>query len=908
MTYRGSLPHDQGSGFNGQHNMNNQYMQNGFDDGYEAWSSLNSPQLQPQYQSAMFVAPVDYHSNQSNQQSHNHHNHHNHHHNALQRQQQQQRQHMQTQNANYQFQSYNPSFDQIPAGGYQQNNANSSAQMMPSAQAQQPFQQPPNHQPYSQTNDWQHMPPPMPVPSPSFQQSQPLAPSPTPTPTPTQMQMQQQNQIPQRVNSPAMAQSPQYAARELVPNNHNRHASVTTRIDQAANRVSASPRLTSHTVTRSPSVSSTRSPALMPALIPHHHDTNSLLLCVAEDMFAKAKEGCQRVAETLDDQSLHEYQKLVATGLGCYEVALGSNKLAPRLEAIVRLRYANILCDETNNVMEAETALTKGITLCERNRFADLKYGMQFLQVKLLFSQRKGRAAMIAVDARIRDAEVLKHIHWVYAYRFLKSTFYLQSSSPTETHALENLRAITTLASQRGDRTIFVVASLIEGLSHLRVMKEDSIVRIQACIAQAAKYQLEDSVHILQLDVLTLMLDLACSLHQKSSNVIGQKMQALQDRMDASHKDTSWSLTNTDMLLPIRKQPGNAQIISDESGGVLRPGSEYDSNDYLVMSFWNKLEAYTITYTYSSLAFLYQQNRHDPRIFMMWDEALGQLQKTHSHMKGYPHTLEEAIRNEDWRKEAICYLHILRGLHHATSTKWDEVKKCLDQLESMVKPELGSVITLYAMYLSGIYHQGTGDLNTAGVIYRDPAFHLDFDNATQGRRRSAEFDVSLLAAFNLIWIMQEPAHRNDAVTLEMLEQLGPLCIGHPNLEIRTAYNLVIAAVQTNPPIPMTTVKTHLSTALNNAKISGDVQTLSIALNLMRAKLFQSIVGDQALKSAKAASMQAKRSGNTLWMSVADGMLAQSYDVQGQAAEAQKAWQDATNYATQVFQVVKTEDE
>lgn len=70
--------------------------------------------------------------------------------------------------------------------------------------------------------------------------------------------------------------------------------------------------------------------------------------------------------ENVDAQSLHEYQKLVATGLGCLEVVLDSPKLAPRLEAQVRFRYASILCEETNNVMEAETALTKGITLCER--------------------------------------------------------------------------------------------------------------------------------------------------------------------------------------------------------------------------------------------------------------------------------------------------------------------------------------------------------------------------------------------------------------------------------------------------------------------------------------------------------------------------------------------------------------
>jgi hypothetical protein len=48
------------------------------------------------------------------------------------------------------------------------------------------------------------------------------------------------------------------------------------------------------------------------------------------------------------------------------EVALQSNKLWPRLEARLRLRYAGILAEETVNTMEAETALTKGIALCDK--------------------------------------------------------------------------------------------------------------------------------------------------------------------------------------------------------------------------------------------------------------------------------------------------------------------------------------------------------------------------------------------------------------------------------------------------------------------------------------------------------------------------------------------------------------
>ncbi|KAI0416833.1 cohesin loading factor-domain-containing protein [Xylaria grammica] len=844
----------------------------------------------------------------------------------------------QQQHANFQFHGYDPSFDQRPyAQPSPQNGMHPSAQMMQSiqqpiqptnhyvqqqqqqqqqhSQLQQPLPPPPQQrqaplqqQQQPQRMDWQHMPPPVSVASPSpspYQNAQP----------PSQPQVQHQHHMPQHINSPVISHSPQVQHQQhanspvmphsphvpphVIPNNQHRTPSASARIEHVA-RVSASPRLTSQTVTRSPSVSSTRSPALAPVLIPNHQDTTSLLICMAEDFFSKARRGVRDVATTLDERSVHDYQKLIATGLACLEVAIGSNKLTPRLEALARLQYASILCTETNNVMEAETALTKGITLCERNRFADLKYCMHFLQVQLLFSQRKEKAALIAVDARIRDAEVVKHTHWVYAFRFLKTSFYLQSLNPTEAHALENLRAITVLAGQRGDRPIFAVASLLEALSHLRAMKDDAIVRIQACIAQASKYQLEDSMSIMQLDVLQLVLDLACSLQQKSPHMISQKLKALQDKMDASIKNTNWSFQDRQLLLPIHKQATNQQIISPDTSSIVRPGEDGDVYDYLAMSFWSKLEAFTTTYTYSGLALLYQQPRSDKKLFSLWEEALSQLRKNRAKIRGFAHCLEDAVQHVEWETEAACYLHILRGLHLATSTKWDEVQYCMTQLESMVVPTSGSTVVLYSMYLAGVYHQGTGNLDTAIGIYSHPNFSLNVDGTRGGHHKPAEFEVALLATFNLIWIMQDQYYRNDQRTQELLEQIRPLCMDHPNMEIRTAYNLVMAAIQTNPPVPMTAVKTHISTALSNAKNLADVHTLSIALNLMRAKLFQSIVGDQALKSAKAASTQARRSGNTLWMSVADGMLSQSYEVQGAMLEAQKVWHDATRFANQAL--------
>jgi hypothetical protein len=96
-----------------------------------------------------------------------------------------------------------------------------------------------------------------------------------------------------------------------------------------------------------------------------HIETLPLLLYVAEDCFEKANAGAQQVAASMSASEVAEHHKLVATGLGCLNIALKSNKLWPRLEARLCLRYASILVEETTNIMEAETTLTRGISVCE---------------------------------------------------------------------------------------------------------------------------------------------------------------------------------------------------------------------------------------------------------------------------------------------------------------------------------------------------------------------------------------------------------------------------------------------------------------------------------------------------------------------------------------------------------------
>lgn len=216
----------------------------------------------------------------------------------------------------------------------------------------------------------------------------------------------------------------------------------------------------------------------------------------------------------------------------------------------------------------------------------------------------------------------------------------------------------------------------------------------------------------------------------------------------------------------------------------------------------------------------------------------------------------------------------------ATLCDWSKVKKCLDAIkDANSSAEFLDIMTLY---LTGIFYQGTANLPAALVIFKDKRFELEGGKLPKSRVQS---ELAILAALNRIWIMQEPSCTSDAGTAEMVELLRPLCEWNPDLEIRTAFNLVLASCTLNPPLSINQIKSHIQHALSGAQQTYNTQCLSIALNTMRCRLFENVVGEQALKSARAGSAQAKKSGNILWMSVADGMLAQSFEMQGAHEEA-----------------------
>lgn len=90
-----------------------------------------------------------------------------------------------------------------------------------------------------------------------------------------------------------------------------------------------------------------------------------LLISLAEEYFDAAHELAPFVAKCMNEENVEAYEQLIATGLGCLDTALKKVRLSPRVDAKIRLRYAGVLYEETENSMEAEIALSKGIALCE---------------------------------------------------------------------------------------------------------------------------------------------------------------------------------------------------------------------------------------------------------------------------------------------------------------------------------------------------------------------------------------------------------------------------------------------------------------------------------------------------------------------------------------------------------------
>lgn len=329
-------------------------------------------------------------------------------------------------------------------------------------------------------------------------------------------------------------------------------------------------------------------------------DYQKLLLALADEYLTAAYKLGTRANTVENDSDRREYYRLIATGLSCLEALLKRCKLAPEKEATVQLRYASILYEETENIMEAEEALSKGISVCDRYKYFDIKYNMQHLLARVTFS-KNGKAAFKFLEQVIADAKAYQHTAWEYAFRFLKASLHLNMSSSHDLAAAHTqLRFITNIASNHGDKAILAMATLMEAMVYLKEPAESAgYEQAQRALASVRSHQLDPAIaNNPQLTTFISFVDLSCNLQRfypdHAFNSMRNMQSILSELIEGDIADTDGTLA-----LPLSKE--TAPPLNVENG-IVR--SNPDGSLALMFNWMPPHDIYTVGFLMSGIAMM----------------------------------------------------------------------------------------------------------------------------------------------------------------------------------------------------------------------------------------------------------------------------------------------------------------
>ena len=606
-------------------------------------------------------------------------------------------------------------------------------------------------------------------------------------------------------------------------------------------------------------------------------DYPSLLCILADDYLDEAH---RQPAMT------ERYYNLISKALGCLQSILMNFKLEPLREAQISLRYAQILYDETENHDDAETTLTKSIELCERHKFIDMKYETQLLLSKVLYESRP-KAALRDIQRMIEDIEVYKHTVWLYVFRYQHAMYSLASSAPGDVHsATVQLEKITVLAKQNSDVAVLAFAATLEALLHLSSSSHDAVTATQTALAKARAMQLNPHVESNpQMTVLLEFIDLTCSVREANIAQIEAKRKIMQDVHHTSINSDNWK-SDGSIYIPISKrtvagiQPQANKHVVEKNGGY-----------YLVFSWLSQDEVEALGFLFAATSSAYKNGSDGGKAEKFAEECLKQVREWSKPTlkKGYRQSQKVSL----FQKLLELELVLVFSFMHCSKGQWQTANEYLGEA-STLSEKLGDAFPVnmrYALlYLRGVILQGTGNLKTALQVYQSPlfAFEPQQSSANSASKASnqiissyfADSDISrnfsILAAMNSAFIIQTPGHPQQHRLSSLIESLGPGVQNCGNKYIQAQYSLLVSVLSGTT----ITVKQYLKSAMEAGKIIGSAQTTSLALIYMQEKLFKGVVGEQALKCARAASAQTKRWGESMWMHVAAGLEAQALDING----------------------------
>ncbi|KAI5849558.1 cohesin loading factor [Morchella snyderi] len=590
--------------------------------------------------------------------------------------------------------------------------------------------------------------------------------------------------------------------------------------------------------------------------------TDLLLVSLAESYLEAAHAGGYRAAARAGagaggGEEEREYYALVATGLRCFEAALGGGgRLQPRMEALVRLRYAGVLHEETENGDEAEGALNKGIMLAQRNSLTDLKHRMQHLLARIML-RTTPKASLKMLNTCITESETLDMPHHTYSFRFLRVSMLTDPSSPIHdiASAITTLQKISNTAHARRDLAIFALANLMEAMISIQA-GTDGVEAAQRALAKANSIQTEADEAVAQLAVLRQVMDIVCSLMLGRTAESEAKMKVLHHMLDSKERWAAWAESG-EFAIPVNPP---------------RLGRPVET---LRFTWLTKDDVFVVGYFISGLCkfqknvdeagkaerFLQEGLRSIDRLLQHHPDSSSSSSSSSSTTttaSAGPSTLVAATEKNVWRQTLRCYIQLYHTFLLCVRTEWDGAIKGFNALRDAFSalPTQPPPLSALILYLQATIYQGTNALPLALSCYA----------AIAAAAHPPDSELALISALNSVLILRgaDPA-RAEAV----LAGVEKACGATKNGLLKAAYTCVRATERGE----LVKTKNWLSVALQLATQCANQQMTYIVLNFMCQRFFTGVVSEQAEKSARAALQNAMRGRDGLWSLMGGEMYA-----------------------------------
>ncbi|KAF2855196.1 hypothetical protein T440DRAFT_464491 [Plenodomus tracheiphilus IPT5] len=625
-------------------------------------------------------------------------------------------------------------------------------------------------------------------------------------------------------------------------------------------------------------------------------DLSVLLLSAADEYITAARGMSAIIVRDKKEVDIQQYQKLMATAMGCMDTVLKGFNILPRDEAKLRLRYAGLLIEETTNETAIEEILSKQMSLCGRFRLHDLKYATCHLQARY-HSKTNHRAAIKSLAKPINEAETFQHIPWVYALRFLKIALILQAPGRIEAvRALQQLNAISAHAQKFGDRAIYVACCALEAMVHLRSGAADRLEQTQRAVAAARSLQLEVSATQLgSFGTLIDLIDIACGVQQGTPN---HSKQAALDEFMTGESGQSAKIDAGVFAVCIEKSFGGG--MTSDTGGIFQRSA--DGRDELLFSWLPLQELQALCFYVSAL----DQAVHQ-KGFEYIAEAHQRSREAMRRQTAFGVPIHIAQAQADWIQFLDWQNMFTLGLMSSSRDQQSKAQDARSVLRGRVaKPPYNNEepFTRSLSYLSAVIDQNEGALGSALVSYSSDELALPQGTPPPG----SKLDFSILAAFNRYLIVQDPAHPEHHTGNALMTILQPLSDNHVNQYIRTAFRVLNGIRSEN--VPIARQKTQMQAASNRARdvytATQNVEFVIMALSMLTSRYF--IDSPSWEKAVHATRVISKRSGKPLWIAVASGQRMIAYQQNGQLDKAREAQADYESVRHQLPPALRGEQE